>query len=182
MIKQKISETMFLSTMDFEEYAPETEREEEPQEVDAAAEAQEAPAKSKEAPAQDKPSAVKKAAKEEKALKQSFISVNVNKIDKLMNLVGEIVTTESMVTKNTDIADLHLENFEKQARQLRKLTDELQDIVMSIRMVPIATTFHKMQRIVRDISKKTKKQAELVIIGEDTAVSYTHLDVYKRQL
>jgi two-component system chemotaxis sensor kinase CheA len=79
---------------------------------------------------------------------QSFINVNVNKIDKLMNLVGEIVTTESMFTKNPDIADMHLENFEKQARQLRKLTDELQDIVMSIRMVPIAATFHKMRRIV----------------------------------
>lgn len=176
MIKQKISETMFLSTMDFEEYAPEAEQEGQPQEPNGAAEAQGTPAKSKEAPAQDKPSTVKKAAKEEKALKQSFISVNVNKIDKLMNLVGEIVTTESMVTKNTDIADLHLENFEKQARQLRKLTDELQDIVMSIRMVPIATTFHKMQRIVRDISKKTKKQAELVIIGEDTEVDKNIID------
>lgn len=115
-------------------------------------------------------------AKEDKAVKQSFINVNVNKIDKLMNLVGEIVTTESMVTKNADIANLHLENFEKQARQLRKLTDELQDIVMSIRMVPVATTFHKMQRIVRDICKKTNKKAELVIIGEDTEVDKNIID------
>ena len=81
-----------------------------------------------------------------------------------------------MVTKNSDLADLHLENFEKQARQLRKLTDELQDIVMSIRMVPVAATFHKMQRIVRDIGKKTNKEAELVIIGEDTEVDKNIID------
>lgn len=106
----------------------------------------------------------------DKSVKQSFISVNVNKIDKLMNLVGEIVTTESMVTKNPDIVGLNLENFEKQARMLRKLTNELQDIVMSVRMIPISTTFHKMQRIIRDMCKKVGKQAELVLIGEETEV------------
>lgn len=114
--------------------------------------------------------------KEEKVAVQSFINVNISKIDKLMNLLGEIVTTESMVTKSADFASEDRENFDKQARQLRKLTDELQDIVMSIRMVPIAATFHKMQRIVRDIAKKTNKKAELIIIGEDTEVDKNIID------
>lgn len=102
--------------------------------------------------------------------KQSFISVNVNRLDKLMDLVGEIVTTESMVTKNPELEGLQLDNFEKSAQMLRKLTDELQDIVMSIRMVPISTTFHKMQRLVRDMSRKVGKDVDLIIIGEETEI------------
>lgn len=111
-----------------------------------------------------------------KGVQQSFISVNVEKIDRLMDLMGEIVTTESMVIKNPDIANLHLENFDKQARLLRKLTDELQDVVMSIRMVPISATFHKMKRIVRDMCKKVNKEANLILIGEKTEVDKNVID------
>ena len=109
-------------------------------------------------------------------VKQNFISVNINKLDKLMNLVGEIVTTESMVIKNPDLYGLHLNNFEKATQQLQKLTDELQDIVMSIRMVPVSATFHKMQRVVRDISKKIGKEADLIILGEETEVDKSIID------
>lgn len=111
-----------------------------------------------------------------KSVQQSFISVNVDKIDRLMDLMGEIVTTESMVIKNPDIENLHLENFDKQARLLRKLTDELQDVVMSIRMVPISATFHKMKRIVRDMCKKINKEANLVLLGEKTEVDKNVID------
>lgn len=111
-----------------------------------------------------------------KGVQQTFISVNISKIDKLMSLMGEIVTTESMVIKNPDIANMHLENFDKQARQLRKLTDEMQDVVMSIRMIPISSTFHKMKRIVRDMCKKVNKEANLVLIGEKTEVDKNVLD------
>jgi len=105
-----------------------------------------------------------------KSLKQNLISVNVEKLDKLMDLVGEIVITESMVTRNPDLIGLQLDNFGKAARQLRKLNDELQDVVMSIRMIPIAATFNKMQRIVRDMGKKLSKEVQLTIIGEETEV------------
>ncbi|MDL2225002.1 chemotaxis protein CheA [Eubacteriales bacterium OttesenSCG-928-M02] len=106
----------------------------------------------------------------------SYMSVRLDKMDKLMDLVGEIVTTETTVTQNPDIVGLSLDNFDKAARQLRKLTDELQDTVMSIRMIPIAATFHRMERIVRDMAKKTNKQAELVIVGEDTEMDKTVID------
>ncbi len=109
-------------------------------------------------------------------LKQNYMSVNLNKLDMLMDIVGEIVITESTVTKNPEVIDLRLEGFEKASRQLRKLTDELQDIVMSIRMVPVSATFHKMERIVRDMSVKTDKKARLVIIGEDTEIDKNVLD------
>lgn len=111
-----------------------------------------------------------------KNIKQSLINVNVLKLDKLMDLVGEIVITESMVTGNPDLLGLQLDNFSKSARQLRKLTDELQDTVMSIRMVPIASTFQRMHRIVRDMGKKLNKEVEFVISGEDTEVDKSIID------
>ncbi|MDR2570755.1 MAG: Hpt domain-containing protein [Oscillospiraceae bacterium] len=91
-------------------------------------------------------------------VKQNFISVNVNKLDKLMNLMGEIVTTESMVTKNPEVANLHIDSFERSSQELRKLISELQDIVLSIRMLPVSNSFQKMHRIVRDVSKKVGKE------------------------
>jgi len=101
---------------------------------------------------------------------QSIISVNVDKLDKLMDLVGEMVIAEAMVTQNPDLRDLQLDNFQKAARQLHKITSELQDMVMSIRMVPLSMTFQKMHRIVRDMCKKLDKDVQLKLIGEDTEV------------
>lgn len=101
---------------------------------------------------------------------QSIISVGVNKLDKLMDLVGEMVIAEAMVTQNSDLDGLELGNFQKAAQQLNKITSELQDIVMSIRMVPIGPTFQKMHRIVRDMCKQLGKEVRLEIRGEDTEV------------
>lgn len=106
-------------------------------------------------------------------VKQSLISVNQSKLDRLMDLVGEIVTAESMVARDPDLNGLRLDHFTKSIRELRKLTDELQDVVMSIRMVPLHGTFQKMSRIVRDMAKKLDKQAELVTFGGDTEVDKT---------
>ncbi len=104
------------------------------------------------------------------AASQSIISVNVNKLDKLMDLVGELVISEAMVTQNPDLMGLELENFYKSARQLRKITSELQDMVMSIRMVPLVSTFQKMNRVVYDMCRKQDKEVKLEIAGEETEV------------
>ncbi len=105
-----------------------------------------------------------KAAQQHAPVKQSLINVNLSKLDSLMDLMGEIVITESMVTSNPALQDAGLDNnFTKASRQLRKLTDELQETVMSIRMVPISTVFQKMNRIVRDMCKKLDKEAQLVL-------------------
>lgn len=103
-------------------------------------------------------------------VRQSIISVSVSKLDKLMDLVGEMVITEAMVIQNPDLKGLELDNFQKTARQLNKITSEMQDIVMAIRMVPLSTTFLKMHRIVRDMCKKLGKEVQLEIIGEETEV------------
>ena len=102
--------------------------------------------------------------------KQSYISVNLLKLDKLLDLVGELVISEAMVIRNPEITSLQLDSFQKSARQLEKITSEIQDTVMSIRMVPLSTTFHKMNRIVRDMGKKLKKDVQLTLIGEETEV------------
>jgi len=109
-------------------------------------------------------------------VKQSLISVNLQKLDSLNDLVGEIVITESMVTSSPVLRMLpqeSLDNFMKSARQLRKLTDDLQDIAMSLRMVSISGVFQKMNRIVRDMKQKLGKDVKLTIIGEDTEVDKT---------
>ncbi len=108
--------------------------------------------------------------------KESLISVNLNKLDQLAAVVGEIVITESMVTASPDLKGLKLDAFTKSARQLRKLTDELQDVSMSLRMVPVSGTFQKMNRIVRDMCKKLGKQVRLTLVGEDTEVDKTIVD------
>lgn len=101
---------------------------------------------------------------------QQLISVAVDKLDKLMDLVGELVIAEAMVTHNPDVDGQELENFQKASRQLHKVANELQDGVMELRMVPLEATFMKMNRIVRDMTKRLNKKAKLVLVGEDTEV------------
>ena len=108
--------------------------------------------------------------------KQSLISVNLQKLDQLHDIVGEIITTESMVISNPELEGMKLESFTKAARELRKLTDELQDTVMSIRMVPLTGPFQKMNRIVRDMKVKLGKDVELVIEGDTTEVDKSIVD------
>lgn len=108
--------------------------------------------------------------------KQSLISVNLFKLDKLANLVGEIVITESMVVSNPEVNKLNLDSFTKATRELRKLTDELQNVVMSLRMVPVSGVFQKMKRIVRDMNKELDKEVELVLVGDDIELDKTIVD------
>ena len=136
----------------------------------SAKEAAPAPAKEAASKAAPTPAAGQQHAKE------SLISVNLSKLDQLLAVVSEIVITESMVTSSPDLKGLRLDNFTKSARDLRKLTDDLQDVSMSLRMVPVSGTFQKMNRIVRDMSKKLGKRAKLTLIGEDTEVDKTIVD------
>ncbi len=140
-----------------------------------AAPAQEAaPAAQKAAPA---PAAQAGAAQQHQGgQKESLISVGLSKLDQLSAIVGEIVITEAMVTGSPDLKGLHLDAFSKSARQLRKLTDELQDVSMSLRMIPVSNTFQKMNRIVRDMCKKLNKQVKLTLVGENTEVDKTIVD------
>lgn len=113
--------------------------------------------------------ASKKSSSDSKINKGS-ISVGVTKLDKLMDITSEIIITQALLIQNPDLKGLELQNFEKVARQFKKITNELQDTVMSLRMLPISQVFIKMKRIVRDISEKLGKKIELVLVGETTEV------------
>lgn len=105
-----------------------------------------------------------------KAAVKKDIRIDTDKLDSLLDIVGEIVITEPMVTDHPDITKLKLENFQKTALQLKKLIRNLQEITLSLRMVPIAGVFSRMERLVRDTAKKTGKQVQLIISGEDTEI------------
>ncbi len=110
---------------------------------------------------------------------QSLITVNLEKLNQLLDLVAEIVITQGSVTSSPDLKDLgvDLDRFNKSARELKKLTDELQDAVMSIRMVPVSTAFQKMNRVVRDMNQKLGKGVTLLFEGEDTEVDKSIVDI-----
>lgn len=110
--------------------------------------------------------------KKKKEHKQSFMSVNIEKMNYLMNLMGEMVIAESVVLQNPDlqIPNLDLSNFQKAAAQLSKITTEMQELIMSMRMMPLTNTFQKMNRTVFDISRKLGKDIEFEMIGDITEV------------
>lgn len=107
-----------------------------------------------------------------KTEKASFISVNVSKMDQLMDLIGELVISESVVLQNPDlkVPGLNLNSFNKAAAQMSKISTDLQNVIMSMRMVPLTNTFQKMNRIVFDVSRKLGKDIEFEMIGEHTEV------------
>lgn len=130
----------------------------------------------KEEPPKPQEKAAAKAASKPSGPPATLISVNLNKLDSLMDLVGEIVIAESMVTLNPELKGVKLDSFTKSARQLRKLISELRDGVTSLRMVPISGAFQKMTRIVRDMKTKLNKDADLIFVGEETEVDKSVVD------
>ncbi|TGN19274.1 chemotaxis protein CheA [Leptospira idonii] len=105
-----------------------------------------------------------------KQAQKKDLRIDTDKLDSLLDIVGEIVIAEPMVTNHPDLAHLTLDNFHKTASQLKKLVRNLQEITLSLRMVPIAGVFSRMERLVRDTSKKTGKQVVLLISGGETEI------------
>ncbi len=96
------------------------------------------------------------------------VRVSTDKLNKLFDLVGEIITIESMVVNNKNLQGLKLPDFQIAAGMLNKLIRELQKITMSIRMIPLEGMFNKMSRLLRDLSRKFGKNIELEINGQET--------------
>ncbi len=96
------------------------------------------------------------------------IRVDVNKLNKLMDLVGEIVIAESMVSNFPAIRMNDAPDFEKSINHLKKNIRELQELSTSMRMIPLSGLFRKMMRLVRDLSVKSGKKVELIIKGDET--------------
>lgn len=97
------------------------------------------------------------------------IRVGVDKVDQLINLVGELVITQAMLAQSAaQIDPVEFERLHNGLIQLERNTRDLQEAVMSIRMMPMSVVFSRFPRVVRDISQKLGKQVELKLSGEST--------------
>jgi two-component system chemotaxis sensor kinase CheA len=102
------------------------------------------------------------------AVVKESVKVDTEKLDKLVDMIGELVITESMVTGELEGKEFQSSRLGTNARQLNKITRQLQEIGLSMRMMSLKATFQKMARMVRDLGKKENKEINFVSIGEDT--------------
>lgn len=104
------------------------------------------------------------------------IRVDIAKLDILNNLVGELVTAKNMVAEEMFTTPPNVESMQKTLRFLERITNDLQDVAMNIRMVPVSGLFKKMIRIVHDISIKSGKEVNFKFFGEDTEIDKTVIE------
>ncbi len=128
-------------------------------------------------------SAIKDASAQKKAPQQDgSIRVNLSKIDQMVNLVGELVITQSMLSQFGDQAEQNpdstewIDKLKEGLTHLERHTRELQESVMNIRMLPVSFAFNRMPRIVHDVSQKLGKNIELLMEGENTELDKTMLE------
>ena len=108
---------------------------------------------------------------------QGSIRVSIDKVDNLINLIGELVITQSMLSRFGDDFELdQLERLREGLVQLTRNTRELQESVMQIRMLPISFAFNRFPRLVHDLSRKLGKKVELRLSGEATELDKTVLE------
>ncbi|MBN4080502.1 chemotaxis protein CheA [Beggiatoa alba] len=114
-----------------------------------------------------------------KSIESSSIRVNIEKVDDLINMVGELVITQSMLSQIGGVDDFNantLERLNDGLAQLEHHTRELQESVMRIRMMPISFTFQRFPRLVHDLSTKFGKKIELKLSGESTELDKTVME------
>lgn len=112
-----------------------------------------------------------------KTLKSASIKVDTKKLNLLMDLVGELVISQSIISENDLLKKEENGLLGKDITEMAKITAGIQDHIMSLRMVPLKQTFQKMARLVRDLSRKTDKQVTFEIYGEDTEIDKTIVEV-----
>lgn len=107
----------------------------------------------------------------------SSIRVDIDKVDSLINLVGELVITQSMLTEiGNDFTIEKLEKLKTGLDQLLQNSKDLQENVLNIRMLPMSFAFSRFPRLVRDLSSRLEKQVDLQIKGEQTELDKTVLE------
>ena len=122
------------------------------------------------------PAAAKKTAQAPVKMKEA-VRVDSERLDRLIETIGELVIAESMVTQSQEIKDSQMSvKLAKDIDHLDKICRELQEIGMSLRMVPVRPVFQKMARLVRDLSKKTGRKVDFVMSGEDTELDKNVVD------
>ncbi len=108
---------------------------------------------------------------------ESSIRVSTSRLDRLIDMVGELVISHSIVAQDKVVTGANDHELLRKIAQTVKIVREMQDLSMSMRMVPLKATFSKMARLVRDVSRKLGKQVNLVTEGEDTEIDRNMVDV-----
>lgn len=143
-----------------------------------------APKEASAEPAAERPAAAEGLSKQIDADKQAdlFVRVRTDRLDRLLNAVGELVIAQSMVAQDDGLAGAQRSDLQKKVAQAGKIVRELQDLATSLRMVPLRATFKKLERTVRDVAQKTKKLVDLQTDGEDTELDRNLVDVLAEPL
>ena len=113
---------------------------------------------------------------------QTSVRVSTDRLDRLIDTVGELVIAHSMVAQDEIVVNNNHHNLLKKVAQTNKIVRELQDMSMSLRMVPLKATFQKMTRLVRDLSRNCGKTIHFVTDGEDTEIDRNMADAIKDPL
>ncbi len=104
------------------------------------------------------------------------LRVDAGKLDYMMDMVGELVIAQSLITHNPEIGALENGPLQRNLQQLGRITAEVQRVAMSMRMTPVTQLFSRMNRLVRDLSRKNGKQVHLELSGEETELDKTIIE------
>jgi two-component system, chemotaxis family, sensor kinase CheA len=107
---------------------------------------------------------------------ENSVKVATDRLDSLINMVGELVIANSMVTQDVTDSITTNQRLSQHIGHLGKIVRDLQDLSMSLRMVPVNAVFRKMTRLVRDVARKAGKEVELVITGAETELDRNVVD------
>ena len=142
-----------------------------PAETPAPAPQASAPASTPSAPAKPAAAPTKK-----EGVKKSgqTVRVDIGRLDKLMNLVGELVISRARIERL--VQEARLRQFDDTLSQLGRISGDIQELVTKLRMVPVSFTFDRFPRLIRDLCKTLNKNVELVLEGEDTELDRTVID------
>jgi two-component system, chemotaxis family, sensor kinase CheA len=115
-----------------------------------------------------RPTVVGTAATPDAAVGPRSVKVDTGKLDYLVEMVGELVIAQSLIQHDPDMAVVHSPRLARNLGQLTRITADVQRVAMAMRMIPVAQLFGRMARLVRDLARKSGKQANLELAGEDT--------------
>jgi len=130
-------------------------------------------------PAAAAPAPAAAKAKRKATTEASSIRVSIDKVDELINMVGELVITQSMLSQlgeEEEFGEAEIEKLKNGLMQLERNTREMQENVMRIRMLPISFVFQRFPRLVHDLSGQLDKKIELVLAGESTELDKTVME------
>ena len=161
-----------------DEYVKEAEAQEEQQAKEATAEQKEAPAEAPKAAEKKAPAANAKKQTNAKPVTGRTVRVDIEKLDALMNQVSELIIAKNSLVSisSNESGEYQNQSFHEQIEYLERITTNLHESVMKVRMVPIESVVNKFPRMIRDLSRKLNKKMELYMTGEDTELDRTVVD------